>query len=88
MSFFLVRLLQEFETISFDNDAMPPESRPPAEWSGLPGRKGKEKFWPKSHLTLYSAVSASNVQFSMIIDSIVPQGGMWVKMSEANNDAA
>ena len=56
MSFFLIRLLQNFETISFDAEAQPPESRPPTSWLGLPGRKGVEKFWPKAHLTLYSEV--------------------------------
>ena len=56
MSFFLIRLLQNFETIHFDEDAQPEESKPPKAWLGLPGRKGVEKFWPKAHLTLYSAV--------------------------------
>ncbi|KAF7798902.1 hypothetical protein EIP86_010130 [Pleurotus ostreatoroseus] len=55
MSFFLIRLLQNFETIEFDIDSQPPASRPPPEWMGSPGRKGVEKFWPKAHLTLYSA---------------------------------
>ena len=57
MSFFLIRLLQNFETIEFDIESQPPASRPPAEWKGSPGRKGVEKFWPKAHLTLYSEVS-------------------------------
>nr|BAL14713.1 cytochrom P450 [Phlebia brevispora] len=54
MSFFIVRLLQNFETISLDIDAQPPDTRPPAEWAGAPGRKGVEKFWPKAHLTVYA----------------------------------
>ena len=58
MSFFLIRLLQNFETIEFDVDSQPPESRPPSEWQGLPGRKGVEKFRPKAHLTLYSEVNS------------------------------
>lgn len=57
MSFFLVRLLQNFEDIQLDLDSHPPESRVPKEWAGAPGRKGVEKFWPKAHLTLYSRVS-------------------------------
>ena len=57
MSFFIVRLLQNFETITLDVDSQPPESRPPAHWAGLPGRKGVEKFWPKAHLTVFAAVS-------------------------------
>ncbi|THG93386.1 hypothetical protein EW026_g7836 [Hermanssonia centrifuga] len=55
MSFFLIRLLQKFETISLDTDSQPPDTRPPAHWANCPGRKGVEKFWPKAHLTLYSA---------------------------------
>ena len=58
MSFFIIRLLQNFDTISLDMDSQPPESRPPTEWTGLPGRKGVEKFWPKSHLTLFAEVGA------------------------------
>ncbi|THG93088.1 hypothetical protein EW026_g8046 [Hermanssonia centrifuga] len=54
MSFFLIRLLQTFETVSLDAGAQPADSRPPAEWANWPGRKGVEKFWPKVHLTLYS----------------------------------
>nr|BAL14711.1 cytochrome P450 [Phlebia brevispora] len=54
MSFFLIRLLQHFDTIALDVDSQPSSSRPRPEWKGLPGRKGVEKFWPKTHLTLYS----------------------------------
>lgn len=57
MSFFLVRLLQNFESIHFDVDSLSPDSRAKPEWAGSPGRKGIEKFWPKSHLTLYAKVS-------------------------------
>lgn len=58
MSFFLVRLLQNFEDIQLDLDSHPPESRVPADWAGAPGRKGVERFWPKAHLTLYSKVGS------------------------------
>lgn len=57
MSFLIIRLLQNFETISLDTDSQTPDSRPPAEWAGLTGRKGVEKFWPKAHLTLFASVS-------------------------------
>nr|AAL67905.1 cytochrome P450 monooxygenase pc-1 [Phanerodontia chrysosporium] len=70
MSFFLVKLLQTFEDISFERDAFEPNALPPAEWAKFPGRKGKEKFWPRAHLTLYSEVRMT-------------AGGMWVKMREA-----
>ena len=56
MSFFLIKLLQRFSTMELAPEAAPPGSLPPKEWAKAPGRKGKERFWPKSHLTLYSIV--------------------------------
>lgn len=56
MSFFLIKLLQRFSAMELAPEAAPPDSLPPKEWASAPGRKGKEKFWPKSHLTLYSIV--------------------------------
>lgn len=41
MSFFLIRLLQDLESITLDMDAQDPESRPPADWAKCPGRKGQ-----------------------------------------------
>ena len=57
MSFFLIRLLQNFEAIHLDLDAQDPQSRVPAKWISFPGRKGREKFWPQWHLTLYAKAS-------------------------------
>lgn len=57
MSFFIIRLLQNFSSVSLDLTAQPPDTLPPAEWKDAPGRKGKEQIFPKSHLTLYSLVS-------------------------------
>ncbi|KAH9930605.1 cytochrome P450 monooxygenase pc-2 [Fomitopsis serialis] len=54
MSFFLIKLLQRFSTMELAPDAAPPNTLPPKEWARAPGRKGKEKVWPKSHLTLYA----------------------------------
>ncbi|OCH92181.1 cytochrome P450 monooxygenase pc-2 [Obba rivulosa] len=54
MSFFLTRLLQNFSIMHLDLVAQPPESRPPADWAKGEGRKSKELFWPKAHITLYS----------------------------------
>ncbi|EKM59240.1 uncharacterized protein PHACADRAFT_249546 [Phanerochaete carnosa HHB-10118-sp] len=54
MSFFLVRLLQHFDDVALREDALPPACRVPAAWAGAPGRKGVERFWPKTHLTLYA----------------------------------
>ena len=57
MSFFLVKLLQNFSSMSLDLTSQPPETRPPSAWKGLPGRKGVEEFYAKSHLTSYAYVS-------------------------------
>ncbi|KAI0772047.1 cytochrome P450 monooxygenase pc-3 [Trametes elegans] len=54
MSFFVVRLLQNFDTVALDRAAQPPESLPPAEWRQAPGRKGQEQIFLKNHFTLYS----------------------------------
>ena len=43
MSFLIIRLLQNFETIRFDAASQPPESLPPLSWAGAPGRKGKDR---------------------------------------------
>ncbi|TCD70442.1 hypothetical protein EIP91_003523 [Steccherinum ochraceum] len=51
MSFFLIRLLQNFSKMDLRLDAQTP---PPKEWAQSPGRKGAEKFVPKLHLTSYS----------------------------------
>ncbi|CDO68135.1 hypothetical protein BN946_scf185003.g7 [Trametes cinnabarina] len=53
MSFFLIRLLQNFSSMELDLSAQPPDARPPADWAGAEGQKGIEKIIPRSHLTLY-----------------------------------
>ncbi|KZT71411.1 cytochrome P450 [Daedalea quercina L-15889] len=53
MSFFLIKLLQRFSAMELAPEAISPGMLPPKEWASAPGRKGKEKFAPKSHLTLY-----------------------------------
>ncbi|KAI0722460.1 cytochrome P450 [Fomitopsis betulina] len=70
MSFFLIKLLQRFSAMELAPEAAPPDSLPPKEWASAPGRKGKERFRPKSHLTLYTI------------------GGMWVRMTEAEESEA
>ena len=57
ISFFMIRLLQTFPNITPDTPAQHPELRVPKAWANCPGRKGKEKIWPKSHITLYMHVS-------------------------------
>ncbi|OBZ76515.1 hypothetical protein A0H81_03498 [Grifola frondosa] len=54
MSFFIIRLLQNFSTMSLDLSAQPPDSSPPAEWKNAKGRKALEQIFPKVHIGLYS----------------------------------
>ncbi|KAJ7231567.1 cytochrome P450 [Mycena rebaudengoi] len=67
-SFFLVRLLQTFSSVSFASDAQPQEGRPPASWKteDKSGWKAHEKIRPRSHLTMFVF------------------GGLWVRMEEAS----
>ncbi|KAL9710687.1 hypothetical protein Ac2012v2_006225 [Leucoagaricus gongylophorus] len=55
MSFMLVRLMQNFSSISLELDSFPPGSLPSEEFKLAPGRKGIDKVWPKVTLTLYIA---------------------------------
>lgn len=59
MSFMLVRLMQNFTSISLELDSYPPGTLPPEEFKLAPGRKGVDKVWPKATLTLYLAVCLS-----------------------------
>jgi len=65
MSFFLIKLLQNFSSMELDPISQPPGSLPPSEWTETPDgtRKSMEKILPKVHLTMYS------------------KGGLWVKMA-------
>ena len=88
MSFFLIKLLQRFAAMELAPEAAPPGALPPKEWAGAPGRKGKEQFWPKTHLTLYSNVRrpccAAMGWIGVLTDWM--QGGMWVRMTEAEEN--
>ncbi|KAH8106031.1 cytochrome P450 monooxygenase pc-3 [Cristinia sonorae] len=54
ISFFLVRLLQQFESMELDAAAQPPSARPPAEWqTSQKLRVRSERIRPKQHLTSY-----------------------------------
>ncbi|KAF7370079.1 Cytochrome P450 [Mycena sanguinolenta] len=55
MSFMIIRLLQSFESFSLDEAAFSPEGRPPKEWATASGRKGIDRFRPRTHLTMYTA---------------------------------
>ncbi|EJD35309.1 cytochrome P450 monooxygenase pc-1 [Auricularia subglabra TFB-10046 SS5] len=52
MTYFLVKLLQRFDSIALDKDAMPPFARPPPEWKHCKGRKAVEQIIPTAALTL------------------------------------
>ncbi|KAH7882561.1 cytochrome P450 [Phlebopus sp. FC_14] len=54
MSFMLIRLLQNFTSISLAPDAQAPGTLPPAVWAEASGRKSVEKVFPKMHLTMYA----------------------------------
>ncbi|PPQ75632.1 hypothetical protein CVT26_001552 [Gymnopilus dilepis] len=51
-SFFLIRLLQQFSSITHVADAQPPASRPPSTWAGAEGTKGRDKLRLKTYLTM------------------------------------
>ncbi|EMD37347.1 hypothetical protein CERSUDRAFT_153962 [Gelatoporia subvermispora B] len=53
ISFFVIRLLQQFSEMSLDLTAQSPDSLPPAEWAQCDGRKAVEQVIPKVHLTMY-----------------------------------
>ncbi|KAG1875454.1 cytochrome P450 [Suillus subalutaceus] len=51
VSFFLVRLLQQFSSVSLATDV---QTLPPVEWAKCCGRKAIDKIIFKSHLTIYA----------------------------------
>ncbi|TDL19800.1 cytochrome P450 [Rickenella mellea] len=53
-SFMLVKLLQNFDSVTLDESAQPPDSRIPPEWANVAGRQSVERFFPKMHLTMYA----------------------------------
>jgi cytochrome P450 len=56
-SYFLVRLLQHFDTLVLAPECQPIESIPRPEWGNREGRQSKEKIWPAAAMTLYVKVS-------------------------------
>ncbi|KAF7969359.1 hypothetical protein HWV62_27478 [Athelia sp. TMB] len=54
ISFVLIRLLQSFASVTLNSAAQPPDTVPPAAWAGAAGRKGVERVWPQSHLTIFA----------------------------------
>ncbi|KAG2002365.1 cytochrome P450 [Coprinopsis cinerea AmutBmut pab1-1] len=53
MSYFVVRLLQQFDRFTLAPEFQPPGSLPPKEWKHRQGRQKDEKIWPAAALTLF-----------------------------------
>ncbi|KAF8639056.1 hypothetical protein AX17_001752 [Amanita inopinata Kibby_2008] len=53
VTYFLVRLLQQFRSFTLAPEVQPEGSLPPPEWKGRKGRQAFEKIWPNNALTLY-----------------------------------
>ncbi|KAF7791588.1 hypothetical protein EIP86_002605 [Pleurotus ostreatoroseus] len=52
-TFFLVRLLQEFDTFTLAPDVQPEGSLPPVQWKEGRGRQAVEQIWPAYAMTLF-----------------------------------
>jgi len=67
-SYFLVRLLQKYDTFTLAPEAQHPDSVPPAEWreEGKRGRQTLEKCWPAAAMTLFV------------------KGGLWVRFGNSS----
>jgi hypothetical protein len=57
MSYFLVRLLQQFDRFTLASEFQPEGSHPPPEWKYRKGRQAFERVWPSAALTLFVKVS-------------------------------
>ncbi|KAF5370503.1 hypothetical protein D9615_010334 [Tricholomella constricta] len=53
ISYFLVRLLQQFDRFTLAPEVQPEGSLPPPEWKERNGRQAIEKIWPAAAMTLY-----------------------------------
>ncbi|KAJ3520146.1 hypothetical protein NM688_g9203 [Phlebia brevispora] len=53
-TYFLVRLLQEFESFTLATDVQPKESLPPLHWKDGKGRQAVEQIWPSYAMTLFA----------------------------------
>ena len=64
-SYFLVRLLQQFDTFTLAPEFQPEGSLPPADWKNGQGRKTIEQIRPAYALTLYVKVSLTSSDGSL-----------------------
>jgi len=53
ISYFLVKLLQQFDRFTLVPKVQPEGSLPPPEWQDREGRQRIEKIWPSAAMTLY-----------------------------------
>jgi hypothetical protein len=67
----LIRLLQSFSSITLHPEAQHTDTLPPADWAQAEGRKSREQFWPKVHLTLYAHVLCSLYALFVLITSFI-----------------
>jgi hypothetical protein len=87
-SFFLIRLLQHFDSISLAPEAQPAGSLPPPEWRAGPGRQAYERIWPAAAITLFIKVRATaRTMLPRRHDAnnacVFLQGGLWVRFHKA-----
>jgi len=52
VSFFIIRLLQQFSSFSLALDAQPPNSLPPAQWKGKKGPQGRDRIRLQANFTM------------------------------------
>ncbi|KAF5319303.1 hypothetical protein D9619_008466 [Psilocybe cf. subviscida] len=53
MSYFIVRLLQQFDRFTLAPEFQPPGTLPPSQWKSQSGRQSFERIWPAAAITLY-----------------------------------
>jgi hypothetical protein len=72
-SFFLIRLLQHYDSFELALDAQPKGSLPPAEWAHVKeGRSSVEKVWYQNSVTMYIRV---RLHFQTILTALTEQVG-------------
>ncbi|KZV86297.1 cytochrome P450 [Exidia glandulosa HHB12029] len=52
-SFFMIRFLQQVESLELASEFVPKGAEVPADWKNAKGRMGMERVWPKTAITLY-----------------------------------
>jgi hypothetical protein len=87
-SFFIIRLLQTFDHFEIAEDMRPTEAIPSPGWKNLPGRAAIENVVIKSHLTTFARVYLVSFCLFEVAHECVLQGGLWVRMREAEKDSA